>query len=66
MVTLKGGNKMTQINDQYTAANLLDGGWRPEDVEEMIEEYGLTRDEANDIALEMEMLMDAQDYRYKD
>lgn len=57
---------MTQINDQYTAANLLDGGWRPEDVEEMIEEYGLTRDEANDIALEMEMLMDAQDYRYKD
>lgn len=37
--------------DDYrsSAAALYDGGWRAEDKAELVEEYGLTEDEANEI-----------------
>lgn len=37
--------------DDYrsSAAALYDGGWRTEDKAELIAEYGLTEDEANEI-----------------
>ncbi len=41
---------MTNINDyRSSAAALYDGGWRAEDKSELVEEYGLTEDEANEI-----------------
>lgn len=42
-------------NDLNTIAySLLAGGWSPEDREELIEEYGFTEDEIEDIIAEME------------
>lgn len=39
------------MNDALTsdAANLYDGGWRAEDRNDLIEEYGITEDYADDI-----------------
>ena len=41
------------MDNQYSAANLYDGGWRADDRDELIEEYGLTEDEADDICKEL-------------
>ena len=52
------------------AVVLLDGGWKPEDRDEIKEEFGLTDDEANDICAEMENVLsrwtedDEADLRY--
>lgn len=40
---------MMTMNNQYSAASLYDGGWRAEDRDQMIDEYGLTADEADEI-----------------
>lgn len=39
------------MNDSLTsdAANLYDGGWRAEDRDDLIAEYGITEDYADDI-----------------
>ena len=43
------------------AQALLDGGWKPEDYEEIREEYGLTEDEACEICQEMERILNVED-----
>ena len=49
---------MTTMNNQYSAASLYDGGWRAEDRDQMIDEYGLTADEADDICKELAAIKD--------
>ena len=44
---------MMTMNSQYSAASLYDGGWRAEDRDQMIDEYGLTADEADEICKEL-------------
>ena len=44
---------MMTMNNQYSAASLYDGGWRAEDRDQLISEYGLTADEADDICKEL-------------
>lgn len=41
------------MNDSLTsdAANLYDGGWRAEDRDDLIAEYGITEDYADDICV---------------
>ena len=39
------------------AQALLDGGWKPEDYEEIREAYGLTEDEVCEICQEMERIL---------
>jgi hypothetical protein len=39
------------------AQALLDGGWKPDDYEEIKEEYELTEDEACEICQEMERIL---------
>ena len=43
------------------AMNLLAGGWKPDDYEEIREEYGLTEDEACEICQEMERILNVED-----
>lgn len=43
------------------AQSLLDGGWKPDDYEEIREEYGLTEDEAYEICQEMERILNVED-----
>ena len=43
------------------AQSLIDGGWKPEDYEEIKEEYGLTEDEACEICQEMERILNVED-----
>ena len=43
------------------AQALLDGGWKPNDYEEIREEYGLTEDEACEICQEMERILNVED-----
>jgi hypothetical protein len=40
---------MMDMNNQYDAAALYDGGWRSEDKEELMSEYGLSEDEADEL-----------------
>lgn len=40
------------------AANLLDGGWTPEDKADMMAEYELTEEEADEIIEEMKKFQD--------
>jgi hypothetical protein len=49
---------MMTMNNQYSAASLYDGGWRAEDRDQMIDEYGLTADEADDICKELAAIKD--------
>lgn len=44
------------INNQYSAANLYAGGWRADEKEDIIEEYGLTEEEAKEICDELERI----------
>ena len=44
--------KMTMDN-QYSAAGLYDGGWRAEDRDQLIIEYDLTAEEADEICREL-------------
>ena len=39
---------------QSSAAALYDGGWRAADKDDLIEEYGLTEQEAQEICAELE------------
>lgn len=41
------------INYNYSAASLYDGGWRAEDRADLIEEYDLTENEADEICKEL-------------
>ena len=43
------------------AQALLDGGWKPDDYEEIREGYGLTEDEACEICQEMERILNVED-----
>lgn len=59
------------LNTIHTdAVALLDGGWKPEDRDEIKREYDLTDDEADDICAEMENILnvwtedDEADLRY--
>lgn len=47
---------MTNYNNQYSAASLYEGGWRSSDKEELMKEYGLTREEADELVAELEEL----------
>ena len=40
---------------------LIDGGWKPEDYEEIREEYDLTEDETSEICQEMERILNEDD-----
>ena len=40
---------MMTMNNQYSAASLYDGGWRPENRDQLIEEYNLTEEEADEL-----------------
>ena len=44
---------MMTMNNQYSAAALYDGGWRAEDRDQLIEEYNLTAEEADDLCREL-------------
>lgn len=46
-------------NVESSAAALLDGGWTPEDREELMSEYELTQDEADELCSEMERILEA-------
>ena len=52
---------MMTMNNQYSAAFLYDGGWRAEDRDQMIDEYGLTADEADEICKELADLKDRKE-----
>lgn len=52
---------MMTMNNQYSAASLYDGGWRAEDRDQMIDEYGLTADEADEICKELADLKDKKE-----
>ena len=62
------------LNTVHTDAQaLIDGGWKPEDYEEIKAEYELTEDEAIEICQEMERIMtdddsegDEADRRYRE
>lgn len=43
------------------AINLLAGGWKPDDYEEIKEEYELTEEEACEICQEMERILNEDD-----
>ena len=43
------------------AQSLIDGGWKPDDYEEIREEYRLTEDEACEICQEMERILNVED-----
>lgn len=43
------------------AQALLDGGWKPDDYEEIKEEYRLTQGEACEICQEMERILNVDD-----
>ena len=43
------------------AMNLLAGGWKPDDYEEIKEEYELTEEEACEICQEMERILNVED-----
>ena len=45
---------MKNLND--IAKSLYDGGWRCEDLKDLMEEYGFTFGQAFDICLELELL----------
>lgn len=47
----------TDLNS--SAAVLLDGGWSPEEREELIQEYELTAEEAEELCSEMERILEA-------
>ena len=40
---------MMTMNNQHSAASLYDGGWRAEDRDQLISEYDLTAEEADEI-----------------
>ena len=40
---------MSNMNTQYSAAAFWDGGWRPEDAEELQAVYGLTDEETAEL-----------------
>jgi hypothetical protein len=46
---------------ESTAAALYDGGWRSEDKEQLISEYGLTEDEADIICKYLKEYADRQE-----
>ena len=52
---------MMTINNQYSAASLYYGGWRAEDRDQMIDEYGLTADEADELCKELADLKDRKE-----
>lgn len=52
---------MMTMNNQYSAASLYDGGWRAEDRDQLISEYGLTADEADEICKELAELKDRKE-----
>ena len=47
---------MKNYNNQYSGASLYDGGWRSEDKEELIREYDLTAEEADEIVAELKKI----------
>ena len=50
------------LNTVHTdALALIDGGWKPEDYDEIREEYDLTEDEACEICAEMERILNIGD-----
>ena len=49
--------KMT-MNNQYSAASLYDGGWRAKDRDQLISEYDLTAEEADEICRELAAIKD--------
>ena len=61
----------TEIQEDKTMTNtvhmdaqaLIDGGWKPDDYEEIKEEYELTEDEACEICQEMERILNVEDDR---
>ena len=50
----KRRNEMrTTFENQYSAAALYDGGWRAEDRDQLISEYDLTAEEADELVEEL-------------
>lgn len=56
----------TTFKNQYSAAALFDGGWRADDREELIAEYGLTDEEADAICAELAGFDAPKKYRVKE
>lgn len=52
---------MMTMNNQYSAASLYDGGWRAEDRDQLIDEYNLTADEADELCKELADLKDRKE-----
>ena len=52
---------MMTMNNQYSAASLYDGGWRAEDRDQLIEEYNLAEEEADEICKELADLKDRKE-----
>lgn len=46
------------IDNQYSAASLFDGGWRSDDREDLIKEYGITDAEADELCEELRKMED--------
>lgn len=53
---------MTDIH--WDAIALLDGGWKPEDRDEIKAEFELDDDEADDLCAEMENILNGRNSRY--
>lgn len=52
----------TTFNNQYTAASLYDGDWRAEYRDQLIDEYQLTDEEADDICRGLAEIADRRWY----
>lgn len=49
---------MMTIDNQYTAAALYNGGWRSDDREDLMEEYGINDAEADELCKELRKMED--------
>ena len=52
---------MMTMNNQYSAASLYDGGWRAEDRDQLIGEYNLTAEEADELCKELAEMKDRKE-----
>lgn len=54
----KKGDYMMKFENQYSTASLYNSGWRAEDRYQLINDYGLTAEEADEICRELAAIKD--------
>lgn len=56
---------MTNLQIRESAKSLFDGGWRSTDYDHLMDEYGLTYDETNDIVSAISEIEETADHTYE-